>query len=296
MSKFHYVLWDVGQGLSSTVFTPEVTSIGDKVFNRRRVVQIDAGHNSETDFSPITHIVKSFNYDVIDNLVLTHPDLDHISDLPNLDELVKNNELKVSTLLRNRSFPKQVVSEEENKESQAKTVYKNLDERYTADCAVWNRLSIPDNFGGIKFDYDYLDYSDDSDINDCSILMEVQYGVLKIIIPGDITSAGFNQLVEQEKVSASSEEDIVFLVAPHHGKESADPKDILGFYKPDLVLASAASGDENTDSIYSSDLVTGYPVEGQSGDSKFITTKRGSAIMIRMIDGSKPKVSFLSHD
>ena len=69
---FSFTLWDVEHGLSIWIQTPSGQNHC-----------IDAGHNSETDFSPFERMKNFYKVNNIDYLIISHPDKDHIEGLPN---------------------------------------------------------------------------------------------------------------------------------------------------------------------------------------------------------------------
>ena len=106
-------IWDVGHGLSVRLKTP----------NGQNHI-IDAGANN--GFSPAEHIAE--NYwdidDILNYLIISHPDQDHIQDLPNIVRFIG----KPKTLLRNKTVPDQEKFGSENLEYQK--IYKSLDISY----------------------------------------------------------------------------------------------------------------------------------------------------------------------
>lgn len=76
MNDFMFTLWDVEHGLSIWIQTPSGQNHC-----------IDAGKNNDTDFSPYVHMRILHNVKMLDYLIISHPDKDHIEGLP---DLVKN--------------------------------------------------------------------------------------------------------------------------------------------------------------------------------------------------------------
>ena len=290
-------IWDVGHGLSITVVTPSVSeSVGFASYSRRKVVQIDAGTNSDYDFSPIKHMVENRKLSVIDALVLTHPDLDHISDLANLTELVGQNKVQVKVLSRNRTIPHSAISEDPSKECEAKSVYKDLDLEYTNPLNDAERLSNnPNFFGGVNFDHTHLHYNEaDKEFNNASVVFTAQFNKFQILIPGDLEGSGAEELIKKRTLPSAIDGAWRILIAPHHGRESAEPAQLLEHFKPDIVLASAKEGDEYTDPRYcNSKHILGVGVIESDGRTvnqhKFRATK-GEAFHITTDGQNKPTI------
>lgn len=288
-------IWDVGHGLSVSIFTPDV--VMSPVELRRRWIQFDANNNTETNFSPIAHIYDR-GFRTMDYLIISHPDQDHIGDLPALQYLRESDydKLRLRILSRNRTLPSGAISENPENEVQAKTDYRKLDTEYIYP----NILDIDQltavNFGGVVANSAYNDYSEEFEINDCSLLYSIEFDNLFLVLPGDMTSYGFTKLVEENKIATPSDSQNVILIAPHHGSETVEAEAFLQFYKPKIVLASAGNQDTNSDQIYSSNLVQGYPVVGEPNLRKYLTTKHNNAILIDITPGSPPVISLIPHD
>ncbi|MFA6416438.1 MAG: hypothetical protein WCW56_03040 [Candidatus Paceibacterota bacterium] len=289
-------LWDVGHGLSITVFTPHVTK---GLINRRRIIQIDAGSNNETNFFPIKHLVENRGVNTIDHLIISHPDLDHINDLANVKELMDKGKLQVISFTRNRTIPQSEISEDAGDECEAKSHYRYLHENYIHQLQDEHILT-PENFGGLSAQIVHLDYDPNLDVNDASIIVSLCFGNTQIIIPGDISDAGVTRMIERDLMPKPIDNGVRILIAPHHGRESAEADNLVSFYKPKIVLASAKTGDEHTDSFYSNSTdVFGYPIHDQNFENpvsyKFRGTK-GQAMHVFIPMGVSPLLRRIPYD
>lgn len=85
-----FTLWDVEHGLAIWIKTPA----GQNHW-------IDAGYNSETDFSPAQRVYSHYGERQLDYLIISHPDADHINGLPELLYYLG----KPTTFCRNRTLP-----------------------------------------------------------------------------------------------------------------------------------------------------------------------------------------------
>lgn len=270
-------MWDVGHGLSMTFVSPYLRSTqSGHIINRRRVIQADAGINGKYGFYPIRHLVENRGLQTIDCLVISHVDQDHIDDLVSVDELTCNSRLSVLTLLRNRTYPTNMISEDPTQESDAKAAYRDLHINYQSEAYDPNLLKAG-NFGGIEVKSGHLDYRDGLDSNNSSLIVSVEFGKTQFIIPGDIEGSAVLEMQATGKLPQPLNNAYRILIAPHHGRESADPGELLKIYQPAIVLASAKEEDEFTDSCFSSsDKVYGHPVintDGSQTRHKFMATK-----------------------
>lgn len=286
-------IWDVGHGLSVTCVTPYVLSANGGIpIQRRRVIQIDAGNNSQYNFSPIKHLCENRGLNTIDCLVLSHVDQDHIADLANVDDLRRSGNLTVKTLLRNKTYPTGLISEDPSEETRPKTVYRELHSSYSLPIYDPDTLT-PMNFGGVSVVACYLDYRDGLESNNCSVVTSIAFGKTQIIVPGDIEGDAVTELKELGKLPGRIGENRI-LVAPHHGRESAGATALLEHFEPKIVLASAMEEDEFTDDLFSSSQhISGHQITYANGTSrphKFMATK-GEALHITVY----PHLDFYPH-
>lgn len=292
-------IWDVGHGLSVTVVTPYIGIASNFQINRRRVIQVDAGINGQYEFSPIKHLVEKRGLHTIDCLMISHVDRDHIDDLDTIDDLQQKEKLEIITLLRNKTFPTNLISDDQSQESPEKTFYRKLHSTYIFPVSGPNSL-IPKNYGGLIINSCYLDYREGLDSNNSSLVVSISFGNTQIIIPGDIDGNSVLELKALGKLP-NPKDGYRILIAPHHGRESAEPVALVEHYRPSIVLASAKEEDEYTDNIFSSsNLVTGHPVfnsDGQMSMHKFNATK-GEAFHINIDPnfGYLPIIKRVSYD
>lgn len=85
-----FIIWDVGHGLCIWIQTPK----GHHHW-------IDCGAATENDFSPAEHVNSKHGVKAIDYLIISHPDADHLRDLPNLVNKIGSPR----TLHRNTTLP-----------------------------------------------------------------------------------------------------------------------------------------------------------------------------------------------
>lgn len=232
-NKMIFTLWDVGHGLSIWIKTPE----GHNHW-------IDAGSNSNNDFSPAKHVYETYGEENMDYLIFSHPDKDHIENLPDLIKCFGDP----MVLLRNRTLPNKEKYGDESFEYQR--VYKDLDTRFTTPIPYEKSPQNPDYNGGIEIKHDSLDYREDLISNNTSIVVFYYYAEHLFVCPGDIEPAGWKELWAkcstkfQPLIDKSSHR---ILVAPHHGRESGYCQDMMDSINPHLVLIADKWGGGETD-------------------------------------------------
>lgn len=290
-------IWDVGHGLSVTIITPFVQQAMGTPLNRRRVIQFDVGVNNKYNFSPILHLTNNRGLQIVDWLILSHPDQDHISDLPNILRLQQGSKLEVLNLMRNVTIPDAHISEDPFQESQPKTVYKHLNSSYVHQVAPANWL-LPANFGGVEVGTIFLPYQGKNDFNNASIVASVKFGSIQLIIPGDLAEEGAASLIDTGQMVAPAMNCFRLLVAPHHGSDTAKPAKLLRYLKPHKVLASVEENHEFSDPLYSSpEYVYGHPITKSNGveEVRRFTGTKGELIHLQTY-GHYPNLKKQTYD
>jgi competence protein ComEC len=236
-------VWNVEHGSAAFLQTPN-----------GRTIAFDAG--SGEDFSPAEHLKR--NYEAfqhpgsrLDQLVISHPDQDHISDLQRVCEL-----LQPRIFHRNRSIPADLIypGGDPERATTAKRWYHWLDTTYTDTVGPVDTL-VPVNWGGVEveiFCNTPVQLAQPS-TNDLCLLTCVRYGGLSIIFPGDLEPIGWSVLLRRADVRAAlAAGEIRVLLAPHHGRASGIKvgetvySGFLDAISPHLVIMSEMHGCEYT--------------------------------------------------
>lgn len=241
MQKLKFTLWDVEHGISIWIQTPN---------NHHH--WLDLGKTS--DFSPSNYVSKEYSVSNIDFLIISHPDKDHLEDLPYFIKSFKDPRV----LHRNKSLPDREFSGSGEAEYQQRM--RELHQRFTEP--VPRNLS-PMNLdynGGVKyhtFSLNYGEFSDGSQLqgNNTSIVTFISYVDVLFVCPGDIEPKGWNELVhlngnDSEIQSLINDTELRFLVAPHHGRESGYSKEMMDLIQPHAVFISDKWGASTTHPEY----------------------------------------------
>lgn len=262
-TNLEIILFNVGRGLSLLIKTPH-----------NHVVLYDMG--SSEDLSPVTDIYRSEDFfsktncldgKIIAQCIISHPHLDHISDLTDENASFINENSAYITCQNdkneNDSGHKIDFSRVNNPKSDSQiTNYKAL---YRNRCLPLR--TINPNKDGVDFQmgYYYLTHAQVAELfpkddqkysNSLSIVLYLSYKGLSILIPGDITPEAFEVILNgkcekrftdysrtlsdgERNLWASSTSDqpnlgnllskkgLTVLVAPHHGLESGYPKSLF---------------------------------------------------------------------
>lgn len=215
----------------------------------------DAG--SSDDFSPAKYLKETYSLNRIDWLIISHPDRDHVSDLPNVYP-----SLHPRVRSKNPTIPTRLIypSGTDNLTEPLKT-YKIMDEKYKPPIADDLKNPPAANWGGVLVEHFYVKPEqlegcpDDHMKNNLSLVSVVKYEDFEIVFPGDMEPLGWDAVLLHTKIASSvGIGQIRILVAPHHGRKSGirteDGKiydTFLKAMKPHLVLISDKWGNESTD-------------------------------------------------
>lgn len=285
MSEFICNVWKVEHGSAAFIRTPN-----------DRTILFDAGCSD--DFPMAEHLATRWKLNKTTNklcwLIISHPDRDHIQDLPNVYSL-----LQPYIFSRNRSIPEEITYPEgrDDLKEPFKT-YKFMHETYNQEIPEEWKNPPASNWGDVLVKTfncipDWLsECSEDRLKNNLSLVSYVQYGCFEIVLPGDLEPLGWDALLDKTKIlDYVGKADIRILVASHHGRSTGirNPDGtvydrFLKAMKPHLIVISDKWGNENTDSEAYRAYCLGYKVYGRSEkkfqDAKVLTTKSNNYVSI----------------
>ncbi len=280
MTSLRVICWNVEHGNAAYVQTPTFKHIA-----------LDLG--SEPDFSPLSFLKSQFRIDRLDEVIISHPHTDHLTDISCFDEL------SPSVLKR----PKHLTENEiraANRREDASIVdkYIEINNRYNVSpISREKNPELPENNGGVIF-HTFMDTSSSTaNINNHGIVTILEYLRCKIIFPGDIESPTWASLLQRRDfVMAISEADI--LIASHHGREAGFHSDLFKDFKPKLTIISDGRFRDTSATARYSGVSTGWTIHHRdqslnSEERKCITTRNDGHIDIEISknDNSKTYIS-----
>ncbi len=208
-------IWNVEQGLAIHVEAP----------NGKYIV-IDLG--STQSFSPLTMLKgKDVGY-----MVITHPHLDHFSDINNIDYA------RPKVLWRCQSYNREELLKKARQEDKDKIIaYCNFTDLYTGGIS---RIQDPASglpFAGLTAKVFYTTECDKSNINNFSAIVVLQLCDSKIVVCGDNEICSLDHLMNNNGFKNTVKNSSV-LVAPHHGRESGYHKEFVELVNPEITIIS----------------------------------------------------------
>lgn len=278
------IIFDVEHGNCAFLQTPT----GETVL-------LDCGNTEK--FSPL-EFIKSQNWvheGGVDMVIISHSDLDHISDLKKVKDLSKSTTTQYNVQVVPISMVERYLNPEPG------SLASEYMEVIKYPPAPYFRL------GDIKAYYfrncKLNDYGEELDPNYYSTVTFFEYGGVVICFPGDINNKGLSDLAstlshDGEKSFDDCLKQTNIFIAPHHGRVSEDDRSqntelskILLIMKPDIVIASDKAIQGQNENTAASSYFGGYVPVGKifSGGGlpnpttrKVLTTRQDNTIHIQV--------------
>ena len=265
--KLMFTLWDVGHGVSIWIRTPNGSNHW-----------IDLGRTPE--FSPSEHVRRAYGVSEIDYLIISHPDKDHLEDLPEFR--ARFGDPKVLT--RNKSLPADVMFGQRTFQYQKDLA--DLHKRFTSSIPRDRSPTNPERNGGVRYAVRSLDHGTrvngaSIEGNDTSVVVMLLYQGVLFVCPGDIEPLGWHELwrrYESQYRRLIDDAHWRFLVAPHHGRKSGYCKAMMDAVQPHVTFISDVWGAAETHRAFRSDPLGVRSCSGKT--VKYYTTKRGGRVQV----------------
>lgn len=203
--------FDVGQGDATLLITPS-----------GKQILIDGGPNMEV-LERLGSFMPFFDR-TIDMLVLTHPDTDHLTALPNIVQRYNIGAVLLAGTDKHTARYTELLEYIEQK--QLPVVWAETSKKFIFSDGVSIEMLWPDinNVSEIK------------DANDASIVLRVQYNGASILCTGDI-----EEWAEKEILASGRSIQADVLKVPHHGSRTSSSTGFLLAVAPKLAIISAGA-------------------------------------------------------
>ena len=259
-------VWDVQLGLAIHVKAP----------NGKYIV-IDLGTGTYN-----TSPLKKRMWDNIAYMVITHPHLDHISDILNFDI----NAPKI--LCRPPLLTNEEVMEGVRQCDRAKfEKYCQINDRYNSPVKYddENYTGNPNNYGGLEIQTFSTSECDHNNFNNFSMITVFQFSGIKVIVCGDNEKDSFDKLMkESDFKNAVRGADV--LVAPHHGRESAYHFEFVSLVNPRITIISDTTKSDASAVDKYTQRSRGWTVRGK--ERKCLTTRNDGNITVEFGESDNP--------
>lgn len=259
-------VWDVQLGLAIHVKAP----------NNKYIV-IDLGTGTYN-----TSPLRKRMWDNIAYMVITHPHLDHISDILNFDI----NAPKI--LCRPPLLTNEEVMEGVRQCDRAKfEKYCQINDRYNSPVKYddENYTGNPNNYGGLEIQTFSTSLCDHSNFNNFSMITVFQLSGIKVVVCGDNEKDSFDKLMkESDFKNAVRSADV--LVAPHHGRESAYHSEFVSLVNPRITIISDTTKRDASAVDKYAQKSRGWKVRGE--ERKCLTTRNDGNITVEFGESDDP--------
>ena len=261
-----FITWNVQHGSASLIQTPN---------GKRIAVDLGAGE----EFSPLRYIKYDLGIDQLDEVIITHPHMDHIEDMLNFDLLnprVLNRPRHLSAA--DISIGNPSAGSEADKVYQK---YLEVDAKYIFPVPPTENPLEPTNNGEVSIKTFHPTGSPKTNLNNHSIVSLIEYEGVKILSPGDNESLSWEELLADTAFKDAIRGTHV-LVAPHHGRESGYHGELFDHISPLITIISDGRAlDTNASSRYSAKS-KGWNVKKGDGtyhERKCLTTRNDGTIL-----------------
>ena len=254
-------IWNVELGLAVHIKAP----------NGRYIV-IDLGSTNNT--SPLQSLYrKDVGY-----MIITHPHLDHFSDIQNIDYA------RPQTLSRCKDYSRSELLEGVRDCDKDKiTQYCNFAESYNGPVPPYMDPTTEAPFDGLTIEVFSTSACDKSNKNNFSSIVVLKLGNAKVVVCGDNEKESFEILMKRTDFKEAVK-DAWVLVAPHHGRESGYYEEFVDLVKPDITIISDKSGTDTSASQKYTNKSKGYKVNnkltGEKEDRYCLTTRKDGNIEV----------------
>ena len=254
-------IWNVELGLAVHIKAP----------NGRYIV-IDLG--STNNISPL----KSLSGKDVGYMIITHPHLDHFSDIQNI------NYAKPQILSRCKDYTRTELLEGIRDCDRDKIIqYCNFSESYSSPVPSYMDPRTEAPFDGLTTEVFSTSACDKSKKNNFSSIIVLKLGNAKVVVCGDNEKESFENLMKQTDFKEAVKNAWV-LVAPHHGRESGYCEEFVDLVSPRITIISDKSGVDTSASQKYTKKSKGFQVYNTStGTNEFrscLTTRKDGNIDI----------------
>ena len=281
-----FITWDVEHGSAAYIGTPNGKHIAIDLGGRRAT---DAG------FSPLAHLRKNWGVQQLDLVVITHPHLDHIEDIPNF------RSFKPKVLMRPSHLTESDIwGNNRNSSPETRWIiqeYIDINRDYNQPTSPQTQPSSPANFGGVSLKFFVPKRAPRDNVNNHSVVTVMSYAGVKFLMPGDNEPPSWCELLTDGKFVEAIRGTHV-LVAPHHGRESGFHAPLFRVIRPLVTIISDGKFVDTSATNLYSERTEGWEVNRRNGRSSFwkcVTTRKDGPIDITVTPpsfaGGKPTLN-----
>ena len=240
-------------------------------------VLIDCGGKGDTSAS---RWLEALEVESLHNLIISHPHIDHIRDIVNIDE-----RFCPGTFGRNKAITREKIKEE-NEDVFDDCGY--IIEKYLEMNRKYNTPVPPADdttsheWDGSAYIYRFYNDSQEMGLNDLSRTSFIKCGGHTILHAGDLEEDGWRELLKNKQFRDQLSSTTV-LVASHHGRKSGFCSDVFDLLHPVITIVSDGRFQDSsaTDKYY--EVTEGLEVDGE--ERHVLTTRNDKTITVEITNG-----------
>ncbi len=242
------IMWNVQHGSAAFIQTPNGKNI---------VIDLGAG-----DFFSPLQTLRDAGIDRIDHVTITHPHMDHIDDILHFDKLPPKTLLAPKYLSEDeiRGGNPKLSGEPEAKIQK----YLEVTRRYANPVGSQDDVDLPQNNGGVSIKTFISTGCSRGNINNHSVVTVLEYGGVKILVPGDNEAPSWEELLKRQDFVTAVKGTHV-LVAAHHGRESGFHRPLFDHFLPYITLVSDGRAVDTSATNRYTEVSRGWDVHRRSG-------------------------------
>jgi beta-lactamase superfamily II metal-dependent hydrolase len=193
-------------------------------------ILVDCGYNPTTQFRPSDSLEKQGfgSRRKLHHLILTHPDQDHLADLPNVLE-----KLKPANVWQHPQLSLRNISDLKITLSRAQEAYLNR----SKTTSELQPIEVSKKFKTMDTRQFYLPMGSVRDVNDLSLVTFITEGKFTVCFPGDLTKRGWRLHLQNKAFQYMLRETNLFL-ASHHGRPTGFYEPVYEYLNPKLIVIS----------------------------------------------------------
>jgi competence protein ComEC len=277
------IFWDVQHGNAIYIKTPNGTQIIQDL-------GIGAYSGNSSNFSPLNYLQNKYGVKYLDQVIISHPDLDHLSDILNLKNFsflrfsrphgISNSEIEEKLNESNDNYHKEIFRK-----------YIELTKQYKDPVNPKMDPTLPNNNGGVRIKLFYPEPDIKSKrINNHSLVTVLSYASSKIILTGDNEEPSWKYLLDDSEFIEEINGADIFL-ASHHGRQNGYYANLFKHFRPNLTIVSDGHiCDTSATSRYSS-ISEGWTVHKkieqknrayEDIERSCLTTRKDGVIIVKM--------------
>ncbi len=198
--------------------------------SKNEAVLVDCGYNSTTKWKPSDGLAKQGfgSRRRLHHLILTHPDQDHLSDLPNVLD-----KLKPVNVWQHPQLSLHSISELKGTLSKAQEAYISQKKR----ASELQPMEASRKFKTMELRQFYLPIGSVRDANDLSLVSFISEDGFTVCFPGDLKSRGWRLHLQNKAFQYMLRETNLFF-ASHHGRPTGFYTPVYEYLYPKLIVIS----------------------------------------------------------